>query len=130
MQTLEELRAWLAEKRGLNWNFVENTITIRSSSLDGDSVWISKDTVEWTVGVDGWHHHFDTESEAVQCFLWILSGKCRIQVIYRGNIPYRWTAQYKPDDQWESISTIGFLFFPFWRKKRTEYRDIPAIEIE
>jgi hypothetical protein len=130
MDTLEEVKSWLAGQEQVTWRIDGEYLTVESSSPDGFSVWIIDDGHEWTVGFDGWHQHFDTESEAVHCFIWGLAGKCRVTVSSRGGFPYKWTAEYKKDGEWQSLGTTCLLRFPFWRSKRMEYRQNAAIPIE
>ena len=73
------------------------------------------------MGFDGWHEHFDTEEEALNCFEFGLSGNCRLKVVYRGSFAHRWTLESKTDSGWREDSTTGLLVFPFWRRRRAVY---------
>jgi hypothetical protein len=130
MDTLEEVKSSLAAQEQFKWRIDGNWITVEPSSPDGFSVWITGNGHQWTVGFDGWHQHFDSEFEAVDCFLWGLSGKCRLTVSLRGKFPYKWTAEYEEGGEWRSLGTTALLVFPFWRKKTTEYLQNCAVKIE
>jgi hypothetical protein len=126
MDTLVQVKAWLVAQKQLEWRIDGEHITVEPSSPEGFSVWITGNSREWIVGFDGWHEHFDTEAEAVHCFIWGLSGKCRLSVNFRGRFPYKWTVEYEEGGEWRSLGTTGLLVFPFWRRKRSKYlQNIP-----
>ena len=68
------------------------------------------------------HEVFDQEAEALACFAFGLSDRCRLATTYRGRFPVQWTVESREGDAWRPDSTTGLLFVPFWRRKRIEYR--------
>jgi hypothetical protein len=88
----------------------------------GFAVSLTEGTDEWVVRFDGWHEHFTSEDEALNCFAFGLSDRCRLRVLYRGSFPYRWTVEERTEHGWRDDSTTGLMLFPFWRRSRTEYR--------
>jgi hypothetical protein len=99
-----------------------NTITVEPRNEDGFTVWLCKEDSTYIVGFDGWHEHFDSEEDALNCFTFGFSERCRLKVVYRGSFAHRWTLESKTDDGWCEDSTTGLLVFPFWRRPRTVYR--------
>jgi len=75
----------------------------------------------YVVWFDGWHEEFDDCSEAVRCFAFGLSSNCRLKVLLKGGMRYRWTVERKTDEQWIEDSTTGLLLFPFWRRTTVTY---------
>jgi hypothetical protein len=126
--TFSDLKEWLSSETRLSWSQNDQGIDIQSPSAAGFSVWIAKDQVEWTVGFGGgWHDHFNTEAEAVHCCTLGCSGQVRLAVSKRGKVSYRWDAQLMNSGQWQTVSTTGLLFFPWWRRKQIEYFQNPVI---
>jgi len=105
------------------------TITVRAPESNGHEVWLTENTDDWIVGYDGWHEHFVSEKEALDCFAFGLSGQCRLRVCLRGNFAYRWTLETLNDNDWTTESTTDLLLCPFWRPRRIEYRQNPALKM-
>jgi len=99
-----------------------DTITVEPLDEDGFSVWLREQDGWFIVGFDGWHEHFDSEEDALNCFAFGLSGDCRVKVVYRGSFAHRWTVEFKTDGGWREDSTTGLLVYPFWRRPRAVYR--------
>ncbi len=97
-------------------------ITVEPSTPDGFRVSLIEQAGEWVVWFDGWHDRFTSEDEALNCFMFGLSDRCRLRVHYRGSFPYRWTVEERVGDSWREDSTTGLLIFPFWRRPRIAYR--------
>ncbi len=62
-----------------------DSITVDPLDEDGFSVWLHERDGAFVVGFDGWHEHFDSEAEALNCFSFGLSGDCRLKIAYRGS---------------------------------------------
>jgi hypothetical protein len=106
----------------LSFKLEANTIAVEPTSPDGFAVWLSERDGGYTVSFDGWHEEFESEEAALNCFAFGLSDKCRLKIEYRGDFPYRWSVEGANGDGWVTDSTTGLLFFPFWRRLRTVYR--------
>ena len=122
MSAIDTIREKLTNYPELSYSVTDNTIRIDPPSVDGFSVWLTEGATAWTVGFDGWHGDFDREEDALDCFAMGLSDACRLEITLRGDVPYKWTLRCKTEDGWEYHSTIGTFLFPFWRRKRIEYR--------
>jgi len=83
---------------------------------------------EFIVSFDGWHEHFKSQVDALNCFALGLTDQCRLKVFRRGRTDYRWTLEYRTEGGWKEDSTTGFLFFPFWRKCEILYRQNAIID--
>jgi hypothetical protein len=120
MSFLDRVRDILKTKHAdLRYTEEEGTIVVHAQTPSGFDVWISEDLI---VGYDAWHEHFDTPEEALKCFAFAFSDRCRLKVTYRGSSPYKWILESLEDGQWVEVSTTGLFFFPFWRARRLEYR--------
>lgn len=97
-------------------------ISVEPRTANGFEVWLTGKDDEWIVGCEGWHEHFDSCDSALKCLEYALSGQCRLRVSLRGQFEYCWTLEGLKDGEWLEISTTGLFFFPFWRKRRIEYR--------
>lgn len=95
--------------------------SVSAKPKNGFAVWAENHSNSITIGFDGWHEVFDDPKEALNCFAWGLSRECRLKVVSRGGKPHKWVMQSLQNGQWVSESTVGLLFFQFWRKKTTSY---------
>jgi hypothetical protein len=128
MQSVTELRAWLADRSRFAWRNEGDGIAVEAPSESGFTVWVCRIHNEWTTFFDGWHHHFDSEGGAIRCALDGLNGKVQLEVTLRGATPYRWAAQVLHEGSWTTTSVTGFLLFPFWKQRRVEFRRNPILE--
>lgn len=122
MTAIERLIEKLEDYPALHYRTTNTSIEVEPTSENGFAVDLCENGNHFTVGFGGWHEEFDSESEALNCFLFGLSDQCRLRVDLRGNFEYRWTVESQTDSVWHADSTTGLLFFPFWRRPRTVYR--------
>ena len=99
----------------------EDQYGLSVTPIGGFTVSIASNDEYCTVDFEGWHKHFDTSQEALDCFAWGLSENCRVKVFSRGGKAHKWTAQSLENGVWSDVSTTGLLFFPFWRKVEISY---------
>jgi hypothetical protein len=119
---IDRVKERLADYPDLTYTISGNKITIDAPSADGFAVSLIEMETQWIVHFEGWHEHFETEAEALDCLAFGLSGHCRLEITFRGTFPYKWTLQHKTEDGWQDDSTTGLLLFPFWRRRHVEYR--------
>ena len=122
MTAVEQIVARLGRHPELAYHMTVGSITVEPPGDDGFSVSLSQGVGEWIVAFDGWHDRFTSEDEALNCFAFGLSDRCRLRVHLRGSFAYRWTLEARTDGGWWEESTVGRLFFPFWRRLRIVYR--------
>jgi hypothetical protein len=84
----------------------------------------------FTVSFSGWHEEFQDEQEAIDCFGFGLSERCRLKVLQRGRMSYKWVVQSRTDQGWTSDSETGLIFFPFWLPKRERHLQNHVVKIE
>ncbi len=119
MNLLDQVRDRLnAHHPYLRFTEREGVLTVHAVGPKGFEVSIAENL---TVSCGGWHEHFATADEALNCFAFILSGPCRLKVTYRGIFACKWILETLVDDRWGEASTTGLFLFPFWRKRRIEY---------
>lgn len=121
MSAIDKIKDKLKNYPQLNCQIEDNTISVEPSSTTGFTVWLIDNNLGYTVGFDGWHEEFDNEDEALNCFAFGLSDKCRLKVVKRGDKPYSWSVESKENDEWHEDSKTGLIFVPFWKKKSIEY---------
>jgi hypothetical protein len=122
MGAVERITDRLKRHPDFVYRMTGRTITVAPPTANGFSVSLTEGKGEWVVAFDGWHEHFKTENEALNCFAFGLSDRCRLRVHYRGFFPHRWTVEERTSDGWRDGSTTALLFFPFWRRPRVVYR--------
>lgn len=129
MSAIDRIRERLAGYPQVSYQVENRTITIDPASPEGFSVWLTEAGDELVVGFEGWHEHFTSEEDALNCLAFGLGDQCRLRIDYCGDFPYRWTAEARAGTGWQADSTTGVFFAPFWRGKRTTYHQnhlIPA----
>jgi hypothetical protein len=122
MGAVERITKRLRRHPELVYRVSGGMVTVEPPTTDGFPVSLTEGAGEWVVGFDGWHEHFTSEDEALDCFAFGLSDRCRLRVHRRGSFPYRWTVEERTGDGWRADSTTGRLSFPFWRRPWVEYR--------
>jgi hypothetical protein len=94
-----------------------NLIKIFPVNEYGFNVVLEEQNFEYTVFFEGWHEHFTSEQEALNCVAFGLSDCCRIKEISRGGKPHRWVVEHFNNGVWETDSETGLIVFGFWKKK-------------
>lgn len=122
MNIIEEVRHRLQRYPMLKYRENGDLITVDPINECGFSVSMGIHRNEFIVSFDGWHEHFKTEDEALNCFAYGLSEQCRLKVHRTQGFEYCWTLEHLSDTGWKSVSSTIRLFFPFWRKRDIIYR--------
>lgn len=99
----------------------DDTIAVPPSSPTGFEVRACSGDKGGIVWLGSWHEHFDSDDLALKCFLWGLTDKCRLKVVFRGQMDCAWITQGRRGDAWEDDQVVGLLLVPFWRKKSARY---------
>jgi hypothetical protein len=120
---IEAIREKLQRHPHLRAEETATSITVQPESPDGFPVRLDQHSRGYTVSFAGWHEEFESyeESEALNCFAFGLSERCRLRVLSRGSFDYRWIVQHFKDDAWHDDSETGLLVFPFWLRRRERY---------
>jgi hypothetical protein len=121
MNTIDKIREKLGKYPDAKLKLKDNSITFFPDAEDGFKVGLAVQQNRFFVSFDGWHEEFEDESEAVKCFEFGLSEDCRLRVLQRGRMQYRWLLQSRVENEWKSDSEIGLIFFPFWLRKKERY---------
>ena len=129
MDPIEEIREKLSPHPHLSFSATSDSIEVSAPSEDGFAVSLQVDGSEFMVAFDGWHHHFDSAEDALNCFAWGLSGGCRLRVTYRGSTPVSSTVEHLEDGRWQSFETTALFFRPFWRRRRVVFLQNPPLRI-
>jgi hypothetical protein len=121
MKTLAELKQRLERHPDIRFKPGDKQLTIYAKDESGFDISVIDEGFEVTVYFGGWHQHFDTMEEAIQCVGFGLSDECRIKVERRGAKPYRWTLEYRDGDDWKFDGLTSLVFYPYWRRKSVSY---------
>jgi hypothetical protein len=119
MNCIAEIKNKLESYPELEWELEGSTISV--SPKGGFTVWLTESEDDCTVGYNGWHEEFEDKKEALECFAFGLSDKCRLKVFSRGKTDYKWVMEGLEGGDWVSYSTTSLIFIPFWKKKRIHY---------
>ena len=110
----------LKETPDVTFHVEEDRLTIPERQ-GGFEIVFTDDGQEFTVHLGTWHDHFDTPEEAIECVLFALTAQCRIRVVSRGGLAYKWTLQRYEDGEWHSGSTMAIPLVKFWRRRDEQY---------
>ena len=127
MNPIDELVQQLAKHPELTYKATATSVTIDAPTAEGFQVRLSASRHEYVVGFDGWHEHFTSAEEALNCVTFAYSGRCRVATTYRGRIPVKWVLEYLDGDLWVADSEVGHFFVPFWLRPRVMYRQNPKL---
>ena len=126
MSIVAEIKNRLEKFPGLT--YAEDSDGISVTPEGGFTVWVRDCGGSYIVGFEGWHEEFETMEEAVGCFGWGLSNECRLMITSRGGKPHRWAVQSRESGRWVTDSVTGLFFFPYWRKRRVDYKQNAIIK--
>lgn len=120
---IAKLKKRLEKHPHIRFEASEHQIEIFPESETGFGITLLDEGFQCTVTFDGgWYDHFTDPEEAIECVGFGLSEMCRLRIDMRGDFPQRWIVEYLEDNAWLEDSTTGLVFFPFWRKMTTLYR--------
>ena len=134
MSVLDLAEAILKQYPELSYSIEDGSITVTPPTSDGFSVSLSLDEPggDFCVlvdGFDGWCFDIEDECEALNCFVWCLTDRCRLKVEKRGDRVRAMEADFRDGEEWYGpFLRIHVLFVPFWRNKSEEYRQNSVIE--
>ena len=120
MNPIEEIKQRMAKYPQARCESDSTSATVFPTSDDGFEVTLIVNSNDhYTIHFEGWHEDFSNATEALNCFAFGLSSDCRLREYRRGNFAYKWTVEYKDQDEWIEEGTVGLLLFPFWLKCTT-----------
>jgi hypothetical protein len=115
---LDDLQQKLAGYSMLEVRREPTILSAISLSPGGYEVRLAQQGESWTVSFAGWHERFLDVDEAILCFGFGLSDRCRLRVISYGDVDSRWIVEAQEGDEWVSREETGLLFPPLFLKKR------------
>ncbi len=129
MGAIERIVARLRRMDDVRWELEGRTVRVLPSDCHGFEVALTEHRPDagddaWTVCFDGWHQHFRSEREALECFAFGLTDACRLICWSRDGRHCRWTVEAKTDDGWIEGSTTGMLLFPLMSLSSVEKRTL------
>jgi hypothetical protein len=122
MDPFAEIRNRLAGRPGLRIEEKNGCIEAIPDDEGGFPVSLFDEGNHFTVGYGGWHEQFESVEDAVECFGFGLSERCRLKSFLAGSSEYKWTVEYLNDGAWTEDRTVGLIFYPYWRKRHIIYR--------
>jgi hypothetical protein len=122
MNAIEKVKAKLSAYPEIRYSEGPDLIEVHPRDPSGFTVGLIIGRRGFTVYFDGWHEEFTSEDEALDCFAFGLSPKCRLAVVVRGDTETRWVVEGFENGAWTPDSETALLLQPFWRSARVEYR--------
>jgi hypothetical protein len=130
MNAIEKIKAKLSAYSDVRYSEGPDQIEVHPRDPSGFTVGLRIARPGFTVYFDGWHEEFTSEDEALNCFAFGLSPKCRLAVVLRGNTETKWVVESLENGLWKADSETGLLLQPFWRSARVEYRQNRLLDAE
>ncbi len=96
-------------------------LEVPAQTRKGFRVWIQQQARHYTVGFEKWHKGFTNAESAFNCFLFGLSGACRLRAWSCGGVDYKWQVQRRLGGRWITDSETGMFLYPFWGKRRERF---------
>jgi hypothetical protein len=59
----------------------------------------------FAVSFGGWREDYYNLKEALECFSFGLSNRCRLKVQSKDGTPFRWTVEYRDESEWREGTT-------------------------
>ena len=118
---LSVIRDKLNRHSNISYTETEISISVPPESSEGFEVTIRESGDNHIVSFDGWHEEFSDSTDAINCFGFGLTNRCRLKVDLKGSRPYRWTMQYFEHESWNDDSVVGLLAFQFWQRSSVQY---------
>jgi len=115
------IRGKLAKYPEVRFKHEGDFIVVLPRDESGFEVGLREDRDRCRVHFDGWHETFEDRDTALNCFAFGLSSGCRLRVEVRGALRCKWVLEYEKDGEWYEDSTVGLIFYPFWRRRRIIY---------
>ena len=122
MNAIQKIKTMLSAYPDVRYSESADGIEVHPRDQSGFTVGLRVTPSSFTVYFEGWHEEFTSEDEALGCFAFGLSPKCRLAVVFRGNTETKWVVEGFENGAWTSDSETGLLLQPFWRSARVEYR--------
>lgn len=107
--------------QNISYKIEENILTVFPSNNYGFQVSFVVTKNKYYVYYDVWHSEFKDEDEAISCFAFGLTNKCRLRVNSRGSKDYKWILEYNEEGEWKEHSYTSVFNFKIWNSKNTRY---------
>jgi hypothetical protein len=114
---VEGIKARLQKYPTARYESGETWIRVVPALSDGFIVQLRAGLNTYEVSFEGWHEDFGSEEEALNCFAFGLSTKCRLKVWSFASFDYKWTVEHNQDGAWLEDSTVGVLAVPFCKRR-------------
>ena len=118
MDAIAKVKQRLADRPEFTFTEKPDYIEVFPPTPDGFPVALAVEPEGFAVYFGGWHEHFESETDALNCFSYGLLGDCRLKIRYRGSTAYKWTLEHRRNGHWVAEGTKASFIFPFWRRKR------------
>ena len=121
MDVIADIKARLAKYPGARFEETATSIKVLPEDETGFPVTMYATPAGFTVHFHGWHEDFASAEEALNCFAFGLSARCRLRVVYRGAMPTKWIVEVQREGEWVAYSETGLIFIPLWLPRRIVY---------
>jgi hypothetical protein len=97
MDLIAEIKAKLAKYPSARYVETPTSIEVQPANESGYPVGLALAASGFVVYFGGWHEHFESKADALNCFATGLSADCRLCVVYHGSTRTKWTVETRKD---------------------------------
>jgi hypothetical protein len=127
MDPITLIKEKLARHPELGYAATATSLVVEAPSAEGFKVSLQVFGNECIVHFDGWHEHFNSTEEALNCFAFGLSGRARLAITYRGTTPVKWVLEHRVGDEWVKESETGRILAASSEPTQLVYRRNPDL---
>jgi hypothetical protein len=119
---IDEILNFLEKCPQIQFERGEDSVRVHPTTPEGfevviEQIWES----HYSVSYGGWHEDYHTLEEALGCFFFGLSNRCRLKVQSKDGNPFRWTVEHWNDPSWRERSTKASWSHRFFKPTVTTY---------
>ena len=109
MNAIQKIKTKLSAYADVQYSESADAIEVHPRDQSGFTVDLRMTLSGFTVNFEGWHEEFTSEDEALDCFAFGLSPKCRLVVVLCGDTETTWVVEGFENDAWTPDSETGLL---------------------
>ncbi|GAA5098229.1 hypothetical protein [Wohlfahrtiimonas larvae] len=104
----------------------KDQIEIFTNDINGFDIVLYTSATESILYLDHFHQHFEHTDHDITTLIYLifyaLTGRAKLEVLYKNNKPYQYNLQVLNDNgDWYIYKTMKSVFYKFWQKTTKKY---------
>jgi hypothetical protein len=121
MNPIVRIREKLKQYPALEVEYGKDYVRVEAPSPEGFPVSFHLEGNGAHVRLAGWREYFESEGDALECFGFAFTERCRLRVESRGKKDCSWTLELFDEGAWHEDLSVGLRIRPVLGKKRMRY---------